>query len=591
MEDHQRDLIDAVYAVALEPERHEELFVAWRAALEAVDGDRFPTLKIEADALRTHLRRAESILSSLTEDPVSEARSLQARLDAEPQAAMAIMGGGRIVALNGAAIEHYGLAVGGRLTDLPLAQEALAQLTALCRTITDPARRATAAPALLRVPRGDPEGSLFVAISALDDPIEGPLALLKTTDFAWPDKLTPLVAEAFGLTAAESEVVRLIVEGASVEDVARRRGRTLATVRAQIRSIYSKTGTRSQSEFVRMAVGLTTLGLGVPASEPPSVARDPHASTEDPPGTEQRRLLELSDGRMLDYADFGDPQGRPVLYLHSELSGDVWPAAMAADATRRGLRIIAPARAGYGRTSPYPAGAINHVQTTADLLQLLDHLGLEQVVALSQTYGGMFTLALARTHPERVRTLIAVAPAFPMSTPDDEAAMPAFYRVLSGIVSRHPELMGFLVRSGAAYIRRVGDQRFLERVFRHCPIDLAALREPAHASVIARGLAFGRTQGNESMLGDYRHLMADAAQALIDLPCPMVALIGSEDGNNRQQRGERLIEAGAKQLRLRSVEGGGQLLFLTHPGAIVDELVAAWTPRTCRDAQDCRTAV
>lgn len=589
MEDHPRDLIDAVYAVALEPERHEELFVAWRAALQAVDDQRFPTLNMETEALRAHLRRAESILSSLVEGPDPEGHSLQARLDAEPQAAMAVTGAGRIVALNGAAIEHYALAVGGRLTDLPLVGTGLTQLATLGRTITDPVRTRTVAPTLLRIPRDGADGSLFVAISAIDDRTQGRLALLKTTDFVWPDSLTPLVAEAFGLTTAESEVVRLIVEGASVEEVAQRRDRTLATVRAQIRSIYAKTGTHSQSEFVRMAVGLTTLGLGATPTSTPGKARDPSAATEDPPGPEDRGLLALSDGRMLDFAVFGDPEGRPVLYLHSELSGDVWPAAMAADAARRGLRIIAPARAGYGRTSPYPPGAINHVQTTADLLQLLDHLGLERVVTLSQTYGGMFALALARAHPERVKALIAVAPAFPMSAPNDEAGMPAFYRVVSSIVSRHPELLNFLVRSGSAYIRRVGDQRFLERVFRHCPVDLAAVRDPANASLIARGLAYGRTQGNESMLGDYRHVMADAAQALIDLHCPMVGLIGSEDGNNRKQRGQRLIEAGAKRLRLREVEGGGQLLFLTHPGAIVDELVAAWASRPCGGTSD-RTA-
>jgi pimeloyl-ACP methyl ester carboxylesterase len=369
-----------------------------------------------------------------------------------------------------------------------------------------------------------------------------------------------------------------------VEEVARRRGRSLATVRAQIRSIYAKTGTRSQAEFVRMAVGLTTLGLGGTPTRAPAPGTARVASAQDAPLPEQRHLLELIDGRVLDYADFGDPQGAPCLYLHSELSGDVWPGPMAADATRRGLRIIAPARAGYAHSSPYPTGAINHEQTTADLVQLLDHLRLTQVVALSQTYGGLFTLALARSHPERVRALVAVAPSFPPSTPEDEARMPAFYRVVSSIVSRHPELLGFLVRSGAAYIRRVGDQRFLERVFGHCPVDLAALRDPAHASAIARGLAYGRTQGNESMLGDYRHLMKDAARAIVDLHCPLIALIGSDDGNTRRQRGERLIAAGAGQLRLRMIEGGGQLLFFTHPRAVVDELVAAWAPRRGENA-------
>jgi hypothetical protein len=45
-------------------------------------------------------------------------------------------------------------------------------------------------------------------------------------------------------------------------------------------------------------------------------------------------------------------------------------------------------------------------------------------------------------------------------------------------------------------------------------------------------------------------------------------VIGEEDRNSRRQRAERLLAAGAP-LALRLVPGGGQLLFHSHPDAVL----------------------
>ena len=40
----------------------------------------------------------------------------------------------------------------------------------------------------------------------------------------------------------------------------------------------------------------------------------------------RERTIDLDDGRILGYAEYGEPGGAPILYLHGLLTGDFGPA-------------------------------------------------------------------------------------------------------------------------------------------------------------------------------------------------------------------------------------------------------------------------
>lgn len=61
----------------------------------------------------------------------------------------------------------------------------------------------------------------------------------------------------YGLTAAETEVAASLAAGEAPEDIARQRQVSLDTVRAQVRSIYSKTGVTRATKLVRLLEGLS----------------------------------------------------------------------------------------------------------------------------------------------------------------------------------------------------------------------------------------------------------------------------------------------------------------------------------------------
>jgi DNA-binding CsgD family transcriptional regulator len=66
-----------------------------------------------------------------------------------------------------------------------------------------------------------------------------------------------LLRQLYGLTAAEMEVLTGLANGMTAEQVAQLKGRSIATVRTQVRGLLAKTGNERQADLVRMVARLT----------------------------------------------------------------------------------------------------------------------------------------------------------------------------------------------------------------------------------------------------------------------------------------------------------------------------------------------
>jgi DNA-binding CsgD family transcriptional regulator len=91
---------------------------------------------------------------------------------------------------------------------------------------------------------------------------DDPCAILIAHPLGTAPRLDPLIVSlAFGLTPAEADVAMSIAEGDSPDEVARRRGVNVVTIRAQLRTIYAKLGVQRLPEMVRMILELPRLRL------------------------------------------------------------------------------------------------------------------------------------------------------------------------------------------------------------------------------------------------------------------------------------------------------------------------------------------
>ena len=123
--------------------------------------------------------------------------------------------------------------------------------------------------------------------------------------------------------------------------------------------------------------------------------------------------LTLRDGRTLAWHEWGVPDGIPVLRLQGTPGSrfsrypkpEVWE--------RLGVRVVMADRPGFGASTRMPGRGLASVAD--DLVELLDHLGLDRVPVIGISGGGPHVLALGARHPGRISAATVVAGAAPLT--------------------------------------------------------------------------------------------------------------------------------------------------------------------------------
>jgi DNA-binding CsgD family transcriptional regulator/PAS domain-containing protein len=224
-------------------------------------------------ALMPHLQRAVQIHRRLAAAEVT-GRSLAEAMDRLPYGVILLDERGQVLLANGAARRL--LAARDGLTEQrgTLAASKRSESSALRRLVADAldasagtagrrlgsggalaiSRPSGARPLSLLVapfrrreadPFGDRRPAAVVFVSDPDTRIDAPAALL---------------ASLHGLSAAEARVAAEVLEGGSLADIAERLGITRNTANTHIKRVFEKTGTRRQSDLVRLlSLGAATL--------------------------------------------------------------------------------------------------------------------------------------------------------------------------------------------------------------------------------------------------------------------------------------------------------------------------------------------
>lgn len=112
------------------------------------------------------------------------------------------------------------------------------------------------------------------------------------------------------------------------------------------------------------------------------------------------RTIELRRGGTLAWAEYGDPGGEPVLFLHgcpgSRLDGVVLDTAARAS----GVRLICPDRPGYGESDRAPTYDLRAFPPV--IRELLDTLEVDRIRLLAHSGGAPYGVATAAALRSRV---------------------------------------------------------------------------------------------------------------------------------------------------------------------------------------------
>jgi pimeloyl-ACP methyl ester carboxylesterase len=119
------------------------------------------------------------------------------------------------------------------------------------------------------------------------------------------------------------------------------------------------------------------------------------------PHTEHRQI-QLRDGRILAYVEYGAPKGTPIIHCHgvpsSRAEGDL--IVNSATVTALGARVIIPDRPGIGYSDAKARRQI--ADWPDDVNDLAAELGLGKFAVLASSGGAPYALACGLMIPEQV---------------------------------------------------------------------------------------------------------------------------------------------------------------------------------------------
>jgi pimeloyl-ACP methyl ester carboxylesterase len=155
------------------------------------------------------------------------------------------------------------------------------------------------------------------------------------------------------------------------------------------------------------------------------------------------KTLRLRDGRLLGYAEYGDPQGKPVFGLHGMPGSRFMMKTFQEAALAAGALLVAPERPGYGLSSPHPQGTM--VGYAEDVMQLADVLGFDHFAVLGVSGGGPYALACAYKLAQRLSACAVVSGIGPLTLPNSLQGMVRTNRIMFTLGRLSPTLTGLLL--------------------------------------------------------------------------------------------------------------------------------------------------
>lgn len=194
----------------------------------------------------------------------------------------------------------------------------------------------------------------------------------------------------------------------------------------------------------------------------------------------KKDIVHLNDGAVVEFQEYGDPTGTPVLFCHG------WPSsrtmAQLADEPARslGLRIISPDRPGICGSSMQLDRKLSDWPRIVG--QLVDNLGIGEFRILAISGGAPYAYATAVAMPERVRAIAVAGGVIPFAELKDFKGLLPLYRWMLAFYRNRPQLLRQLFRLAKPFLSfrapvRLRPLLLKMLLLRSC--DAASLRDDA----------------------------------------------------------------------------------------------------------------
>ncbi|WP_297779308.1 LuxR C-terminal-related transcriptional regulator [uncultured Roseovarius sp.] len=575
LSDADRDAaIDRLYDVALDPARYEALLDHWESAigpLRARVDLSMPHL-LDDPQIAEHFRRATEFLDRLAPEETDNLGLDGMLVPFDRVPALLLDRCRHIRAANLAARQAMALPAKAELHDLPIHQADMDALRCALDILFDNREKDTA---VLRVRAAQADHLIVFRLQrciAADGTV---LVLAASNAVSMPPGFCEILIQAFDLTQTEADILCHLVDCRSVSEIAAERGRSVDTVRAQIKSLLAKTETHSQLELVRLALSLIDMtAMTVRAAPGPHEVSKGYATLAE----RDFKSLVTPDGRRVDYLILGAPRGRPVLYLPLDFGLVRWPASAEACAALRGLKVIVPLRPGYGLSDMVDRSTDYDTALLDDSMRVLRAEGVGHCPILCLSGDAYYAVKLARANPFAFSGIIACSGMLPLTRREQFERMHKWHRFIMAGAKYTPHLLPFMVKAGFLLARKIGKRTFLHAVYGNSAADVATIEDPEAFEALATGSEVALSEHHSAHEAFSRQLISgqledwSADVEALRGKLPIVFINGTQDPQvplatiDEFRRDYGWIE-------FHLIEDAGQLAFFRHWRIVLERLM------------------
>jgi pimeloyl-ACP methyl ester carboxylesterase len=241
-------------------------------------------------------------------------------------------------------------------------------------------------------------------------------------------------------------------------------------------------------------------------------------------------LIELEDGAVIAFEEYGDVNGVPVMFCHGWPSSRTMAQLTDEPARDLGIRIISADRPGISGSSLQPDRKLTDWPRLVD--RITDYLGIHDFRMLAISGGAPYAYATATAMPQRVRAIAIVGGAPPLAEISDSNGLLPLYRWMLALYRTQPRLLRRLFYLARPVLSLRPPLRFrpvLLKMLLMRPCDAESLRDAAAFEAIFESQRRAWRASAEGVVADAQIYAQPWGFAIEDVGVPVRLWHGKED--------------------------------------------------------------
>ncbi|HRL12764.1 MAG TPA: alpha/beta hydrolase [Aggregatilineales bacterium] len=286
------------------------------------------------------------------------------------------------------------------------------------------------------------------------------------------------------------------------------------------------------------------------------------------------QTLTLRDGRTLGYAEWGDPDGKPILLFGGSTSSRLQRPADDASQFAPGVRLYTFDRPGTGLSTRQPNRTL--LDWPDDIRDFARQKHLDQFAVVGGSLGGAYAVACAYALPDLLVCASVISGVSGLGDAEVFATQTRATRSLIATVRRFPQFAAFQNNLSRPLI----NSRFGKRVLRSAlgilpQSDQDILDQPENMQIMYDSARECLSPGGAGAVDDMRAVVNDWAFKLEDIRTKVFIWQG-EDDPQAPPAMARYMAARIPANEATFLANAGHLLIISHWRHILQQILDVW---------------